>query len=132
MLAGNRILLALSIVAPSGTSIAFGRKTLEVRSWRPETLPLTDLLIVENGRFLSAHGDSDDDGRLVAVVDIAGVQPWLPTEVEPACATAWAPGYWAWRICNVRRIASPLKVVAARKLYDVPLDPNGLALLFAQ
>ena len=125
-------MLALSIVTPSGRNIAEGRKTLEVRSWRPESLPVTDLLIVENGRFLSEHGDSDDDGLLVAVVDIAEVHPWLPTEVEAACASAWAPGYWAWRICNVRRISSPVKIIAARKLYDVPLDQSDLAQLIGQ
>lgn len=33
---------ALSIVAPSGQRIAQGMKTLEVRSWQPEQLPLKD------------------------------------------------------------------------------------------
>ena len=127
-----KTLLALSIVTPNGRNIADGRKTLEVRSWRTEDLPLTDLLIVENGRFLSEQGDSDDDGRLVAVVDIAEIHPWLPTEVEAACASAWAPGYWAWRISNVRPISRPVKVIAARKLYDVPLDRSDLAQLIAQ
>lgn len=41
--------LALSIVAPSGQRIAQGLKILEVRSWRPDQLPLKDLVIVENG-----------------------------------------------------------------------------------
>nr|WP_287705722.1 ASCH domain-containing protein [Halomonas sp.] len=47
-------MLALSIVSPHGSNIASGKKTLEVRSWRPESLPIRDLLIVENSHFLSA------------------------------------------------------------------------------
>ena len=38
---------ALSIVAPSGTKIAQGLKTLEIRSWTPKQLPLRDLVIVK-------------------------------------------------------------------------------------
>ena len=38
---------ALSIVAPKAIRIATGMKTLGVRSWQPEQLPLKDLLIVE-------------------------------------------------------------------------------------
>lgn len=33
---------ALSIVAPHGGNIASSRKTLEVRSWQPPSLPLLD------------------------------------------------------------------------------------------
>jgi hypothetical protein len=39
---------ALSIVAPNGGRIAQGLKTLEIRSWQPEYLPLKNLVIVEN------------------------------------------------------------------------------------
>lgn len=46
---------ALSIVAPSGTKIAQGLKTLEIRSWTPKQLPLRDLVIVENTQFLTAE-----------------------------------------------------------------------------
>ncbi|ENU46400.1 hypothetical protein F984_02439 [Acinetobacter nosocomialis NIPH 2119] len=49
--------LALSVVAPNGTYIAQGVKTLEVRSWVPTELPLKDLLIVKNKNFLINDGD---------------------------------------------------------------------------
>ncbi|CAI3140797.1 hypothetical protein ACIN5162_0431 [Acinetobacter baumannii OIFC0162] len=49
--------LALSVVAPNGTRIAQGIKTLEVRSWVPAQLPLKDLFIVENQNFLINDGD---------------------------------------------------------------------------
>ncbi len=45
------------MVAPNGTRIAQGVKTLEVRSWVPTELPLKDLLIVENQNFLINDGD---------------------------------------------------------------------------
>lgn len=49
--------LALSVVAPNGTRIAQGVKTLEVRSCVTTELPLKDLLIVENPNFLINDGD---------------------------------------------------------------------------
>ena len=119
----------LSIVAPSGKNIAEGRKTLEIRSWHPEKLPLTDLLIVENGRFLIESDDSDDDGRLVAMVDSLELRPWLPVDVEAACASRWEPGYWAWCISNVRPVSTPARTRAARKLYGIAIQPADLARL---
>lgn len=110
---------ALSIVAPHGEGIASGRKVLEVRSWCPPCLPLVDLLIVENTRLLLQDGDSDDAGRAVALVDVHAVAPWLPSEVDAACSSGWVPGYWAWRLENVRPIAGRPAVVAKRKLYEV-------------
>jgi len=62
--------LALSVVAPNGTRIAQGVKTLEVRSWVPTELPLKDLLIVENQNFLINDGD-EEEGIAVALVDVA-------------------------------------------------------------
>lgn len=56
---------AISIVAPSGSYIAEGIKTLEIRSWRPNELPLKDLVIVENAHDLNQDGD-EELGRAVA------------------------------------------------------------------
>ncbi len=39
---------ALSVVTPAGSRIRSGRKTVEVRKWRPDDLPLCDMLIVQN------------------------------------------------------------------------------------
>ncbi|WP_173911604.1 ASCH domain-containing protein [Acinetobacter sp. Marseille-Q1618] len=112
---------ALSIVAPSGTKIAQGLKTLEIRSWTPKQLPLRDLVIVENTQFLTAEY-TEEMGSAVAIVDIASVHPWREDEVEAACASNWAEGYWAWVICNVRPISQPFEVLAQRKIYLVDLD----------
>lgn len=113
--------LALSVVAPNGTRIAQGVKTLEVRSWVPTELPLKDLLIVENQNFLINDGD-EEEGIAVALVDVASIHAWQNDEIEPACATGWSEGYFAWVLSNVRPMKQQLKVQAKRKIYQVALD----------
>lgn len=116
---------ALSIVAPHGLNVANGRKTLEVRSWHPNLLPLENLLIVENDHFLINEGDCDANGRAVALVDVRTVRAWLPSEVEAACSKGWAPGYFAWQLENVRPLREGTTVVAARKLYEVDVEVSA-------
>ncbi|WAU77037.1 ASCH domain-containing protein [Acinetobacter sp. TR3] len=111
---------ALSIVAPNAERIVKKIKTLEVRSWQPEMLPLKDLRIVENQHFLLNDGD-EDVGFAVALVDIESVHPWQSDEVGAACATYWAEGYLAWVIRNIRPIDPPIQVMAKRKLYRIEL-----------
>lgn len=117
----KRQFLALSIVTPNGTRIAEGIKTLEVRSWVPTKLPIKDLLIVENQKFLVKDTD-EEEGVAVALVDVDSIHAWRNDEIEPACATAWDEGYFAWVLSNVRHIKQPLKVLAKRKIYQVELD----------
>ena len=111
---------ALSMVAPNAERIAKKVKTLELRSWQPEMLPLKDLIIVENQHFLLNDGD-EDVGFAVALVDIESVHPWQSDEVDAACATYWAEGYLAWLISNIRPVAQPLHTIAKRKLYRIEL-----------
>ncbi|MDO7431689.1 ASCH domain-containing protein [Acinetobacter nosocomialis] len=113
--------LALSVVAPNGTYIAQGVKTLEVRSWVPTELPLKDLLIVENKNFLMNDGD-EEEGIAVALVDVVSIHVWQNDEIEPACATSWSEGYFAWVLSNVRPVKQQLKVQAKRKIYQVSMD----------
>jgi len=114
-------MLALSIVSPHGSNIASGKKTIEVRAWRPESLPIRDLLIVENSNFLSAQNPVDLNGRAVAIVDVEEIHEWLPSEVKAACSSGWESGYWAWRLSNVRPVISEILVPARRKLYEIDL-----------
>ena len=113
--------VALSVVAPHGTSIAVGRKRIEVRSWKPPALPVKDLLVVENKTYLTEEGQVDPSGRAVAIVDVRIVGPWLPSQVEAACSSGWEPGYFAWHLENVRALNSSRLVPAKRKLYTVEL-----------
>ncbi|KAF1049543.1 ASCH domain-containing protein [Xylophilus sp.] len=119
-------MLALSIVAPHGTNIACGRKTLEIRSWKPPYLPLRNLLIVENRILLVEEGQSDPNATAVALVDVEEVHAWQPSERAAACSTKWTPGYWAWSLSNVRPLSGRVRVAARRKLYDVQIPLESL------
>jgi hypothetical protein len=112
---------AISIVRPSGGLIASGRKTLEVRRWSPELSPDEDLLIVENGRFLTAEGDQDDDGAPVAIVRVREVRPFRRSDMRAACANSFADGWLAWELDHVRPSRLTVPVLAARGIYRVTL-----------
>lgn len=112
---------ALSIVYPSGTKIARGEKTIEVRSWLPPEGFNEDLLIIENKNFLRKEGEIDPDGTPVAIVRIKSVRPFEESDIAAACATKWEPGYYSWELTDVRPINSLEKVIAARGIYQVEL-----------
>ena len=114
-------MLALSIVAPNGANIAAGRKTLEIRSWRPPQLPLRNLLIIENQVFLTGADEVDPEGIAVAVVDVDEVHAWQPYELAAACATEWKPDLWAWHVTHVRPVPGAFRLAARRKLYEVAM-----------
>jgi hypothetical protein len=115
---------ALSIVYPAATNIAAGKKTLEIRSWKPPTVPLRNLLIVENRRRLDREGDVDPDGLAVAVIDIEEVRDWTEEDAKRDGHT-FVAGYHAWVISNMRPIQSPFRVSAERLIYQV-IAPDGL------
>lgn len=114
------LMKALSIVTPSGSRIASGQKTLEVRRWHPALSPNEDLLIVENRRFLHNDGE-EDDGFAVAIVRVKAVRPFVVGDIEAACASSYAEGWLAWELGDVRAITPPLPVRAARGIYEVEL-----------
>ncbi len=112
---------ALSIVAPNAMRIAQGIKTLEVRSWQPEQLPLKDLVIVENQHYLKHEGD-EEQGVAVALVDVESVHVWQADEMDAACARYWAEGYFAWQLSHIRPIKNKIEVPAKRKIYLIEMD----------
>ncbi|OOG55434.1 ASCH domain-containing protein [Rhodanobacter sp. C03] len=122
-------MLALSIVSPNGANIAAGRKTLEIRTWRPPQLPLRDPLIIENRIFLTGEDEIDPAGIAVAVVDIEEVHAWQPWQLEAACTSQWTPDRWAWHVSRVRPIAGAFHLPAQRKLYHVVVSDALLACL---
>lgn len=113
---------ALSVVAPAGAKIRDGRKRIEVRQWRPDELPLRDLLIVENEMRLSSKGVREDaNGRAVALVDVVAVSDWKENELEAATAPYWEPGWLGWRLENIRPVDYPYPVPARLRIYEVEL-----------
>lgn len=120
---------ALSIVSPSGSRIASGHKTIEVRSWLPDLGSDQDLLIVENHRFLKAQDHVDPKGRAVAIVKIKSVRRFEVTDIPAACATTWADGYHSWELKDVRPISYPDTLPAQRDLYEVELEDEKIEYL---
>lgn len=112
----------LSIVSPSGSKIASGEKTIEVRSWKPELDSDEDLLIIENKNYLRKDGDTDPDGKAVALVKVGKVREYVEEDIPAACASRWDPGYYSWELYDVRPIKSEAKLVAARDIYELELD----------
>jgi hypothetical protein len=113
---------ALSIVHPSGTKIARGEKTIEVRSWQPPADFEGDLLIVENSKFLRNEGDVDPDGVPIALVKIKKVRVYEEADIPAACASRWEPGYYSWELTEVRPLNCSARVLAARGIYEIELD----------
>lgn len=117
--------LALSIVEPGGTNIRSGQKIIEVRKWKPNTLPLRDLVIVENSTHLSSDDISHDSkGKAVAIVDILSVSEWKEEELEDACGCYWEDGWLGWKISNVRPITYDHPVDAKLRIYQIELPDN--------
>nr|WP_277312903.1 ASCH domain-containing protein [Pseudomonas viridiflava] len=110
------------MVRPSGSRIASGEKTLEVRRWHPGLDPSEDLLIVENERFLHTDGDEDDDGVAVAIVRVAAVRPFVRADIHAACASHFEDGWLAWELSDVRPVIHPVTIRAARGIYEVDLQ----------
>lgn len=82
-------------------------------------------MIVENQNFLLRDG-AEESVLAVALVDIEAVHAWRVDEVEAACASYWAEGYFAWMITNIRPFDQPIQVMAKRKLYLLELGIESL------
>jgi len=113
---------ALSIVSPGGKRILEGKKTLEIRKWKPDVLPLNDLVIVQNENRLSSSGVSEDpNGLAIAVVDIMKVRDWKEDDLEASCGNYWEDGWLAWEIGNVRPLPFSYPVPAKLRIYNIEL-----------
>ncbi len=119
---------ALSVLAPAGHLIRSGRKTLEIRQWKPEfDLPIFDLLIIQNAKRLSSTGLSHDpDGTVVAMVNVLRVRKWEKEDMVASCSQTFEEGWLAWELQNIRKFDYPLSVPARRRIYQVDLDPSLL------
>lgn len=115
---------ALSIVAPGGSRIASGEKTLEVRRWEPNLRIDEDLLIVENSRFFRNEGEEDDTGTAVAIVRVSKVRPFVPEDMAAACGSYFEEGWLAWELVDVRPLSSAINVKAARGIYELDLPSD--------
>ncbi len=115
------VMTAVTVDVPLGRAIAQGRRSAVAMDWRPPSLPIADLLIVEAARDSAAN--EEPQGRAVAVVTLAEVDDWSPPD-QGACS-AWPPGWLAWTFTNVRPIAQPFPVRARSGLYTVILPDDA-------
>jgi len=91
-----------------------------------KSFSLKNLVIVENQNFLLNDGD-EEAGLAVVLIDIQSAHPWQPDEMNAACASYWADGYYAWAINNVRPLLQPLEVRAKIKLYPLERKTSGFS-----
>ena len=120
-------MIALSVVSPAGSRIRTKQKIIEVRDWRPDNLPLSDLIIVQNDTRLSSNGVAEDpNGRVVAVVDVIKVRPWIESDMQDSCASYFEDGWLAWELSNIRKANYPGDVPAKLRLYDLDIDESML------
>ena len=112
---------ALSVVKPWGTMIADEIKSLEIRGWAPEQLPMLSVALVQNNKRLTKNGDEDVDGEVVAVIDIVSCAPWVKEDCKfSGCdESEFEEGWLAWRLSNIRKLNNPVPATAKRKFYNL-------------
>lgn len=117
-------MLAISIVSPWGDKIVDRTKQLEIRSWRPDELPILNVALVQNNIRLNAPGQEDPAGQVVAIIDITNCRPWVKEDcARSGCDEAlFESGWLAWEISNIRKLAKPVKAVAKRKFYELSVE----------
>ena len=117
---------SLSLVKPNGSNIRDGKKTIEVRSWKPD-IPLgEDLLIIENEKRLDREGEVDPNGKAVAIVKIKNVREFLESDIEAAFASSWAPNYYSWELEDIRPLEDGEPLLAARGIYELDVSNRDL------
>lgn len=116
---------ALSIINPAVGNILSGDKSVEIRSWVPPGLPICNLVLVQNNKYLH-DGDVDVNGVALAMVDIFTVRSWtyndyLQQADEVTLGRSWRRNYYIWELANIRRIANKPKAIAQKGIYSVIL-----------
>lgn len=85
-------------------------------------------MIVENYNFLRKEGETDPEGRPVAIVKIKNVRPFMASDLLASCWSKWEPNLYAWEITDVRPLVSNQQVLAARGIYEVELSDEKIRL----
>lgn len=117
---------ALSILKPAVENIINGSKINEIRSWVPTSLPIHNVIIVQNNNYLSNDCDVDE-GLAMALVDFTSVTPWtydlfLNQNNQTTLNKKWKPGYFIWMIENVRPLPKAIPCEARKGIYTLDLD----------
>ncbi|MBQ0328163.1 MULTISPECIES: ASCH domain-containing protein [Providencia] len=122
---------ALSILKPAVDLILDGKKNIEIRSWLPPEIPMKNVVIVQNQKYLSSDEDIDD-GIALAIVDFTEFKIWTKDDYNNSdplvsLGRAWKEGYFTWKIENIRRLTKPIRCKAMKGIYQ--LDLNNIELV---
>lgn len=117
---------AISILNPAVENILNGSKSIEIRSWHPETMPLNNVILVQNEKYLKNQMDVDF-GVAMAIVDFVSVREWLYEDYlrqnqDTTLNKPWFSGYFVWEIKNVRPLHKPIPCLARKGIYTLDLD----------
>ena len=111
---------AISIYPRCAMEIAYGRKTIECRTW--QTRYRGDLLICAGAK----REPGCVAGHALAVCSLASVLPFAKAHLSPAEMNEMPirPSY-AWMLSNIRPIR-PVPVKGRLGLFDVQIEPEFL------
>ena len=115
----------LSVRQPWASLIAFGEKTIEVRSW--STSFRGRLLIHASGKDIVEDGITLPAGYAVATVEVVEVRPFTAADMEAACLEEMPDGpCFAWVLRDAQEI-EPVPCKGRLNLWDADIMPVPLA-----
>lgn len=117
---------ALSILKPAVDLILDGKKNIEIRSWLPPEIPMKNVVIVQNQKYLSSDEDIDD-GVALAIVDFTEFKIWTEDDYNEngfsvSLGRTWKEGYFTWKIENIRKLKKPILCKAMKGIYQLELN----------
>ena len=104
---------ALSVKQPWANLIAFGKKTIETRTW--STKYRGPILVIS-----SAKPDIYPSGHAVTIVDIIGCREMTEEDENAACCKVY-PKAKSWLLDNIRPI-KPVPMKGALSIFNVPYE----------
>ncbi len=108
---------ALCVRQPEADLIVFGRKTIEVRTWR--TAYRGALLITASKRKpLDPQFADSPLGCLVGAVDLVDCRPFTESDQDAALCD-FEPGLYAWALANPRVTPQPIPTRSLPGLFDL-------------
>lgn len=107
------VMKALSVRQPWANLIAWGMKSIEVRTWSTDYRG--DLLIVS-----SQKPDIVPAGMALAVVELYDVRDLMRPDLEQACIDPMAldPRHVGWHLRNIRRLVRPVPMSGQLGLWE--------------
>lgn len=117
-------MLALSVRQPWASLLAWGEKSIEVRSW--STTSRGRILVHASGRDMVEDGITIPAGYAIATVELVDVRPLTHADLEAACMDAMPDGpHFAWVLRDAREI-EPVPAEGKLHLWNLDITPVPL------